>query len=308
MAVARLIRPLRQWPQVQNRYCSLTVLDHLLFSSSPVMVATKVTLRSFSLATVTSSHRNVRHRSRGLRLPNSPTPPNLQKEDGETSDSDTDVKKSRNQKKREAGRAVRWGMDLASFSTPQIKRILRVAALEQEVLEALMLVKRLGPDVREGKRRQFNYIGKLLREVEPELMDTLIQAAKVGDQKTLLHLIASLQPQIIEDEDDDEESESEDEDEVSQAHTDIASRWFDGLMCKDITITNEVYSINSIDFDRRELRKLVRRVHTMKDKRQGVTEENDGAKIDAEIMGAKKSLNRFLRAIARQLPNESDYL
>ncbi|GKV14293.1 hypothetical protein SLEP1_g25189 [Rubroshorea leprosula] len=303
MAVARLIRPLRQWPQVQNRYCFLTALDHLLFSSSPVTVATKVTLHSFSFATVTSSSRNVRHRSRGLILPNSPTLPDLQKEDGETSDSDTDVKKSRNQKKREARRAVRWGMDLASFSTPQIKRILRVAALEQEVLEALMLVKRLGPDVREGKRRQFNYIGKLLREVEPELMDSLIQATKVGDQKTLQHL-ACLQPQIIENEDDDEESESEDEDQVSQAHTNIASRWFDGLISKDITITNEVYSINSIDFDRQELRKLVRRVHMMKDKRQGVIEENDGAQIDAEIMGAKKSLTHFLRGIARQLPNE----
>src|SRR4051812_17441970 len=33
--------------------------------------------------------------------------------------------KSRNQLKREAKRAVKWGMDLASFSPPQIKRILR---------------------------------------------------------------------------------------------------------------------------------------------------------------------------------------
>ncbi|KAK1582672.1 hypothetical protein Q3G72_017192 [Acer saccharum] len=48
---------------------------------------------------------------------------------------------------------------LAAFSTPQIKRILKVTSLEDDVLEALMLVKRLGPDVKEGKRRQFNYIG-----------------------------------------------------------------------------------------------------------------------------------------------------
>ncbi|GMJ10445.1 hypothetical protein like AT4G24175 [Hibiscus trionum] len=76
-------------------------------------------------------------------------------------------------------------MELASFSTPQIKRILGAASLEQDVLDALMLVKRLGPDVREGKRRLFNYIGKLLREGEPELMEALIQATKVGDQKLL---------------------------------------------------------------------------------------------------------------------------
>lgn len=67
-------------------------------------------------------------------------------------------KKSRNEKKRVARRAVKWGIDLASFSTPQIKRILTVASSEPKVFEAIMLVKRLGRDVREGRRRQFNYI------------------------------------------------------------------------------------------------------------------------------------------------------
>ncbi|MCI25244.1 hypothetical protein A2U01_0046434, partial [Trifolium medium] len=81
--------------------------------------------------------------------------------------------KSRNELKREAKRAVKWGMDLSSFNPPQIKRILRVVSLDQIVYEALMLVKckfieekvfvvlpqRMGPDVREGRRRQFNYIG-----------------------------------------------------------------------------------------------------------------------------------------------------
>ncbi|KAK3423790.1 hypothetical protein EUGRSUZ_H00986 [Eucalyptus grandis] len=41
-----------------------------------------------------------------------------------------------------------------------------------------MLAKRLGLDVREGKRRQFNFIGKSLREVEPELMDASIEATE----------------------------------------------------------------------------------------------------------------------------------
>jgi hypothetical protein len=50
-------------------------------------------------------------------------------------------KKSRNELKREARRAVKWGMDLASFSPPQIKRILSAASLEREVFDALMLVK-----------------------------------------------------------------------------------------------------------------------------------------------------------------------
>jgi hypothetical protein len=50
-------------------------------------------------------------------------------------------KKSRNALKREARRAVQWGMDLAKFPPPQIKRILRAASLETEVFDALMLVK-----------------------------------------------------------------------------------------------------------------------------------------------------------------------
>lgn len=50
-------------------------------------------------------------------------------------------KKSRNELKREARRAVKWGMDLAKFSPPQIKRILSAASLEREVFDALMLVK-----------------------------------------------------------------------------------------------------------------------------------------------------------------------
>ncbi|XP_031487470.1 uncharacterized protein LOC116255701 isoform X1 [Nymphaea colorata] len=55
----------------------------------------------------------------------------------------TPLNKSRNEKKREAKRAVKWGMDLAQFPPPQIKLILKAAALEQEVFEALMLAKEM---------------------------------------------------------------------------------------------------------------------------------------------------------------------
>jgi len=30
----------------------------------------------------------------------------------------------------------------------------------------------------------------------------------------------------------------------------IADRWFDGLLCKDISITNEVYAVHNVEFDR----------------------------------------------------------
>ncbi|KAJ0085520.1 hypothetical protein Patl1_09533 [Pistacia atlantica] len=297
--MARLMRPLRQWPQLQQHCCSQAPSNHLL---SSILLPTLTTKNSWScclcLTSVASSRRNVHHRSRGLRLPNAATTSDP-KEDDNTSDSDSELKKSRNQKKREAKRAVHWGMDLAAFSTPQIKRILKVASLDQDVLDALMLVKRLGPDVKEGKRRQYNYIGKLLREVEPDLMEALIQATKDGDHHTL-HALAGSEAKIIGDDDQEsEESENEEEEEESLEHINKATRWFDGLISKDVQITNEVYSIQNVDFDRQELRKLVKRVHASEESRT-VVEENE-REVDAEIISAKKSLTRFLRILAKRI-------
>ncbi|KAH1121537.1 hypothetical protein J1N35_004697 [Gossypium stocksii] len=298
--MARLIRSLRQWPplQLQQQYhCCSRILT----------VSTKTPSHCFSFATSTSSRRNARLRPRGTRLPNAPSTSDL-RENEISDDSESDVKKSRNQKKREARRAVRWGMDLSSFSTPQIKLILRASSLEQDVFDALMLVKRLGPDVREGKRRQFNYIGKLLREVEPELMEALIQATKIGDQKTLQALAGS-ETQIIEEEDEEEDDDDDDDQfeySKSQEFVNAANRWFDGLISKDIEITNEVFSVSSVDFDRQELRKLVRRVQTSQEQSQNVSEE-DEAKIEAAVRSARKSLTRFLRTLAKQLTTEESF-
>uniref|UniRef100_A0A2P2JUF3 Uncharacterized protein MANES_05G146300 n=1 Tax=Rhizophora mucronata TaxID=61149 RepID=A0A2P2JUF3_RHIMU len=183
--------------------------------------STASSLICMPFATARSTHhRNVHYVSRGFKLPYFQIPSYLEEgennnsdddDDDDSSDLDSGKKKSRNQKKREARRAVRWGMELASFSPPQIKRVLRVASLEREVYDALMLVKRLGPDVREGKRRQYNYIGKLLREVEPELMDSLIHATKDGDWSRIEGLSVSDTEIIGED---DHETDYEVEDEV----------------------------------------------------------------------------------------------
>ncbi|KAK9134684.1 hypothetical protein Syun_014014 [Stephania yunnanensis] len=88
--------------------------------------------------------------------------------------------------------------------------MLKIGVARWGCLEALVLVKRMGTDVREGRRRQFNYIGRLLREVEPDLKDALIQAMKDGDQSKLQTI--SNTDWIIEDDDeelDDAESEAE---------------------------------------------------------------------------------------------------
>ncbi|KAL4313233.1 hypothetical protein GQ457_01G009120 [Hibiscus cannabinus] len=299
--MARLIRSLKQWPPLQLQqqwqyHCSSRILT----------VSTKPLSHCLYFATSTSSRENARHRPRGIKLSNAPSPSKVQESETSDDDSESDAKKSRNQKKREARRAVRWGMDLASFSNPQIKRILRVASLEQDVFDALMLVKRLGPDVREGKRRQFSYIGKLLRQAEPELMEALIQATKVGDQKTLQALAGSSTHITKEEEEDYEDNDDDPSEYTSQKFVNIANRWFEGLISKDIEITNEVFSVSSVDFDRQELRKLVRRVQTSQEQSLNSNEE-DKAKLEAAVKSAEKSLTRFLRTLAKQLPSEESF-
>ncbi|KAJ0974257.1 hypothetical protein J5N97_016222 [Dioscorea zingiberensis] len=216
------------------------------------------------LFSTSPSPRSSSSRTRSLRVPRPPG------SDDEVDDSESNAhpKKSRNEKKREARRAVRWGMELAAFPAPQIKRLLKVASLEVEVFEALMLVKRLGPDVREGRRRQFNYIGRLLRDVQPELMDSLIQASKDGDYTKLNTL---------------------------SGHE--TTKWFDGLIYKDPLITNEVFSIHNVEFDRQELRKLVRRVQSIQE--EPLIEERVSEK-DAMLSNAKTPLVRFLRSLAKK--------
>lgn len=116
----QLIRPLRQWPRLQYHCIFTPTLHHSL--SSPSLFSTKAISHLLSFTKPPSLHSNRHFRSYGLRLPNGPAPSHLQETGGEQ---DSDAKRSRNERKREARRAVPWGMELAAFSTPQIKRILR---------------------------------------------------------------------------------------------------------------------------------------------------------------------------------------
>uniref|UniRef100_A0ACD5WLX6 Uncharacterized protein n=1 Tax=Avena sativa TaxID=4498 RepID=A0ACD5WLX6_AVESA len=234
-----------------------------------------------------------RAHTRGTLRPVAPLP-----SDGEDS-GDADAAsfgRSRNEKKREARRAVQWGMELAKFSTPQIKRILRAARLESEVLEALMLVKKFGPDVREGRRRQYNYIGSLLRSVQPELMETLIQSSKDGDDSRLQALLSEVEDKSMPEED--EEVEELPNEEGDEEYIEIADRWFEGLVCKDIPVTNEVYAIHDVEFDRQELRKLVRIVQVVQE--ESIQNKDRAKGSDVKLTRAKKPLLMFLRSLAKK--------
>ncbi|KAL3640988.1 hypothetical protein CASFOL_015956 [Castilleja foliolosa] len=287
--MAHVLRPLIQWPRWRCPHSTVSRLIRL--PSSPP----RATADPPFLAFLSNSHRQAHFRSRALKLRDVDSLSEASGSDDESSDGGG-MRKSRNAKKRVARRAVRWGMELASFSPPQIKRIVRVADLEQEVFDALMIVKRLGRDVREGKRRQYNYIGRLLREVEPELMDDLIKATKEGDQSKFQSL-SGTEILDVDDNEEEEEEETAEEDEEDPMNNNAVTRWYDGLIDKDISITNEIYSLREVEFDRQKLRQLVRKVHSA---HEASLEEN--GKTEVAATNARKALARFLQGLAKQLP------
>ncbi|XP_010519141.1 PREDICTED: uncharacterized protein LOC104798667 isoform X1 [Tarenaya hassleriana] len=296
--------PMRQFSPQLHHHFSNRATHHQFVSQLPPPPSLSTVLLFTSYSTASSlPRRRFNLRKRHPPPAEALVPTVIVEEAGGDDDiGESDAKKSRNLRKREARRAVRWGMELASFSNDQIKRILRAASLEEDVYDALMLAKRLGPDVREGKRRQFNYIGKLLREVEPDLMDTLIHATKNGDQRTLQALVSSAKNNMddVGGENDDVETDSEDEVEWSDEYISVAARWFDGLISQNVKVTNEVYLLQSVDFDRQELRKLVRNLRLAQERRKSVTEETE-KKISAAVVAAEKSLTRFLYSLAKQV-------
>jgi hypothetical protein len=114
-------------------------MAHAAAAAVPLRRPLLLFLRPTRLLSSVAPPSSRRPRPRGTLRPVAPLPSS----DGEDS-ADADAAsfgRSRNEKKREARRAVQWGMELAKFSTPQIKRIVRAASLESEVLEALVLVK-----------------------------------------------------------------------------------------------------------------------------------------------------------------------
>ncbi|MQM15930.1 hypothetical protein Taro_048882 [Colocasia esculenta] len=191
-----------------------------------------------------------------------------------------------------AGRSISNFGFIYLFGCKRNFGVCRAASLDKEVFDALMLVKRLGHDVREGRRRQFNYIGKLLREAEPELMDGLILATKDGDNSKL-QALARLETSAVEDVY--EEEENTEFQDGCNAYVDTANRWLDGLINKDSSIINEVFSIYNVDFDRQELRKLVRQVQSIRERQPD--EEKD--RENSTLIKAKKTHARFLRVLAK---------
>nr|GEV33761.1 hypothetical protein [Tanacetum cinerariifolium] len=160
----------------------------------------------------------------------------------------------------------------------------RAVSLDKEVFDAVMLVKRLGRDVREGKRRQFSYID--------------------GDMQKFQEFLGSDKSDLAEVSEVEEESEDEDEGQVYGHSHDIATKWFNGLVNKDADITREIYSLSTVDFDRQELRKFVRNFCSLQDRNATPVESEGETKVDKKLLRAEKHLIRFLVSLAKQLPSE----
>lgn len=119
-AMVRAMKALLNWPRWHHHVCSRAVMIRFLHSPLPFSPASFCRRPPFSSTPLAS-----RHLSSGagaIRLRDVPVPPESSESGSEF---DTPLKKSRNEKKREAQRCVRWGMELAKFQPPQIKRILR---------------------------------------------------------------------------------------------------------------------------------------------------------------------------------------
>ncbi|MCD7457253.1 hypothetical protein HAX54_034642 [Datura stramonium] len=128
-----------------------------------------------------------------------------------------------------------------------------------------------------------------------------LQATKDGDQ-TKFQALSGSELSATEDVDEEaEDTEYEDDEEDSEDDTVLVDRWFDGLINKDVHISKEIYSLSEVDFDRQELRGLVRKVQTIREKGSNPDEEG---KVNSDIVRAERSLTRFLRDLAKKLPTE----
>lgn len=119
-AMAQLIRPIRQLsPQCNHHFRSLRHLFSKKLQNPPSSIPNVLLFSSFTTAR-SPPRRRVRPAP-----PEALTPTVIAEDDGDSDGSESDSLKSRNQRKRDARRATRWGMELASFSSDQVKRILR---------------------------------------------------------------------------------------------------------------------------------------------------------------------------------------
>lgn len=96
-----------------------------------------------------------------------------------------DSEKSKTRVKKEMQALQELGEQLVALSKPQLEKI----ALDDTLLDAILTAQRIKK--REGKRRQLQYIGKLMRKADHETIERHLQLTQSGSEearKQLHHL------------------------------------------------------------------------------------------------------------------------
>ncbi|MGD8926793.1 MAG: ribosome biogenesis factor YjgA [Thioalkalispiraceae bacterium] len=109
-------------------------------------------------------------------------------------------KKSKAQQKRDAEAAQALGAELVKLTVTQLDTLFDKLELPDALHEALLLCRSI--KAREGHRRQLQYIGKLMRDIDPVPIQQLLAQFKRGGQVATaqLHLIEGWRDRLLSDE------------------------------------------------------------------------------------------------------------
>jgi len=97
-----------------------------------------------------------------------------------TDNDDIRTKKSKGQQKREAEAAQALGAELVKLTAGQLKTLVDKLELPDNLREALLACESI--KAREAHRRQLQYIGRLMRDIELEPIQQQLEQVKRGGQ------------------------------------------------------------------------------------------------------------------------------
>lgn len=89
-------------------------------------------------------------------------------------------RKSKAQQKREAEAAQALGTELVELSAPHFQALVKKLDLTEQLYEALVACRNI--NAREGRRRQLQYIGKLMRGIDCTTIEQKLAELKRGGQ------------------------------------------------------------------------------------------------------------------------------
>lgn len=106
-------------------------------------------------------------------------------------------RKSKQQQKREAEAVQLLGKTIVDLSPAQYKQALARLVLPEKLTEAMEQCR--GMKAREARRRQLQYIGKLMRDVDPEPVQQVLEQFRQGSKvaRTQLHELENWRERLL---------------------------------------------------------------------------------------------------------------